>query len=147
MSLPSRGAWIEILKDFGSMHTVTVAPLAGSVDRNTNIYAIKDELAEVAPLAGSVDRNRKGKKTLTAPLVAPLAGSVDRNFINLQFIRAAVLSLPSRGAWIEMGTTGYSGQHRASLPSRGAWIEIQKASAARTPTRTSLPSRGAWIEI
>ena len=30
-----------------------VAPLAGSVDRNTDIYAIKDELAESLPSRGA----------------------------------------------------------------------------------------------
>ncbi len=33
-----------------------------------------------------------------------------------------------------------------SLPSRGAWIEIHQTTAGRSPC-PSLPSRGAWIEI
>ena len=105
MSLPSRGAWIEIYcqRVFGRLGA-QVAPLAGSVDRNVKM----DELVPlarvslpsrgawieipirpsqvshilVAPLAGSVDRNaglhlaRDGFQR-----VAPLAGSVDRNTI------------------------------------------------------------------
>ena len=80
-----------------------------------------------------------------------------------------VVSLPSRGAWIEIATVpnhvtiapsrsprGERGLKLYlyyitlspiwSLPSRGAWIEIimQQLSAAAF---TSLPSRGAWIEI
>ena len=35
----------------------------------------------------------------------------------------------------------------ASLPSRGAWIEIGRAPSGQTGCRWSLPSRGAWIEI
>ena len=78
-------------------------------------------------------------------------------------------SLPSRGAWIEigqgnantalgivaplagsvdrnfgllLGCFGFFG----SLPSRGAWIEIGSNCAAAKRPR-SLPSRGAWIEM
>ncbi len=79
-------------------------------------------------------------------------------------------SLPSRGAWIEIGL-GLSALHlldgrsphgerglksdgldpcrgavRRSLPSRGAWIEIEVAVTMNT-IKPSLPSRGAWIEI
>ena len=39
--------------------------------------------------------------------------------------RYQLRSLPSRGAWIEMGMTGGSSPASLSLPSRGAWIEIQ----------------------
>ena len=81
----------------------------------------------------------------------------------------ALPSLPSRGAWIEIGTEikhitmfdrrsphGERGlkfpRHRHladrqwSLPSRGAWIEITKPPHHYF-TIMSLPSRGAWIEI
>ena len=34
-----------------------------------------------------------------------------------------------------------------SLPSRGAWIEIRFAFAMICIGSSSLPSRGAWIEI
>ena len=36
----------------------TVAPLAGSVDRNDDAFFQRSFAAAVAPLAGSVDRNR-----------------------------------------------------------------------------------------
>ena len=35
---------------------------------------------------------------------------------------------------------------RMSLPARGAWIEIASINANNTDG-TSLPARGAWIEI
>ena len=78
-------------------------------------------------------------------------------------------SLPSRGAWIEIGSDPPEkakaevaplagsvdrnvvfvvqfGDDLASLPSRGAWIEIiRKVGVCNFPL--SLPSRGAWIEI
>ena len=34
-----------------------------------------------------------------------------------------------------------------SLPVRGAWIEILRTAAALSNTLASLPVRGAWIEI
>ena len=61
--------------------------------------------------------------------VAPLAGSVDRNLVLVQSVTVCVLSLPSRGAWIEISVrTGYSGSTGRSLPSRGAWIEMLTTS-------------------
>ena len=77
-SLPSRGAWIEIACSVGSMLAAAVAPLAGSVDRNTALALTAPALA-VAPLAGSVDRNISALKRTHRIRVAPLAGSVDRN--------------------------------------------------------------------
>ena len=79
-------------------------------------------------------------------------------------------SLPSRGAWIEIGDAGIHAVYNisrsphgerglkfpdlgdiahqvgGSLPSRGAWIEIA-LSIYGERRKQSLPSRGAWIEI
>ena len=89
-SLPSRGAWIETeyLKELSELRRV--APLTGSVDRNTYLARIASTLDLVAPLTGSVDRNRpfvtsrvdrnkSAQAAIQATQVAPLAGSVDRN--------------------------------------------------------------------
>ena len=56
------------------------------------------------------------------------------------------MSLPSRGAWIEILLTSQDVCEALSLPSRGAWIEIAIQEAERVGT-LSIPSRGAWIEI
>ena len=56
MSLPSRGAWIEIVPCRVYRSSDRVAPLAGSVDRNRHKLPTTIRLG-VAPLAGSVDRN------------------------------------------------------------------------------------------
>ena len=57
-------------------------------------------------------------------------------------------SLPSRGAWIEIGQElAVLVFHTMSLPSRGAWIEIISNRGLTLSTAQSLPSRGAWIEI
>ena len=57
------------------------------------------------------------------------------------------LSLPSRGAWIEIGVLVTCSPAAGSLPSRGAWIEIFRFCQWHKITSESLPSRGAWIEI
>ena len=79
------------------------------------------------------------------------------------------LSLPARGAWIEIRRAAGCGSPYRSLPARGAWIEISTGSrrsasiGCRSPQgerglksffprlpsacSMSLPARGAWIEI
>ena len=57
------------------------------------------------------------------------------------------LSLPVRGAWIEISAVALSQKIVASLPVRGAWIEITSSTRRRLPPCGSLPVRGAWIEI
>ena len=79
------------------------------------------------------------------------------------------MSLPVRGAWIEIAETQPGGLILRSLPVRGAWIEIARQTAfggtacGRSPCGErglkffaqiqkafrdkSLPVRGAWIEI
>ena len=59
VSLPSRGAWIEIRRAPLYRKAVWVAPLAGSVDRNLHGVKGGGAPAVVAPLAGSVDRNEE----------------------------------------------------------------------------------------
>ena len=79
LSLPSRGAWIEIAITMYENGERVVAPLAGSVDRNFKRCTESDTTDKVAPLAGSVDRNAVSRPPPPAAFVAPLAGSVDRN--------------------------------------------------------------------
>ena len=57
------------------------------------------------------------------------------------------LSLPVRGAWIEISSPVFCIACCASLPVRGAWIEIQIVSEVGKNDVVSLPVRGAWIEI
>ena len=60
--------------------------------------------------------------------------------------QCAIMSLPVRGAWIEISAARRISSVRSSLPVRGAWIEIRGRSEA-VPAYRSLPVRGAWIEI
>jgi len=57
------------------------------------------------------------------------------------------MSLPPRGAWIEMSIGSHIHQPCMSLPPRGAWIEIPSAACLAVRACASLPPRGAWIEI
>ena len=98
---------------------LTVAPLAGSVDRNLNTWPTKNKSSRVAPLAGSVDRNCAFATYLTSSPVAPLAGSVDRNKPLPDFGLYACGSLPSRGAWIEIGVYKQGSRWRARRSPRG----------------------------
>ena len=56
------------------------------------------------------------------------------------------MSLPARGAWIEIIASAIALASNSSLPARGAWIEIDRKALERGQ-RLSLPARGAWIEI
>ena len=58
-----------------------------------------------------------------------------------------ILSLLSRGAWIEMHDEKKLDGAVVSLLSRGAWIEIETATITSQTSGRSLLSRGAWIEI
>ena len=60
--------------------------------------------------------------------------------------RLKLLSLPLRGAWIEITMDLQAFINSKSLPLRGAWIEIP-CTALQPITYKSLPLRGAWIEI
>jgi len=89
---------------------------------------------------------------------------------NYFIFHAALLSLPARGAWIEMAYFSLSRSAMCgrsppgerglkflmqlyalflywSLPARGAWIEIFMSLVVTMPAIKSLPARGAWIEI
>ena len=59
---------------------------------------------------------------------------------------ADYLSLPVRGAWIEIWAAVSEFSAGWSLPVRGAWIEIRDCHCI-LPIKLSLPVRGAWIEI
>ena len=64
LSLPARGAWIEIPNTDEGLSAGGVAPREGSVDRNLLIIGLVI-LVLVAPREGSVDRNLTGVQTAT----------------------------------------------------------------------------------
>ena len=60
---------------------------------------------------------------------------------------ASLLSLPPRGAWIEILKMLKVTGTLESRPPRGAWIEIDITKISKYCSSLSLPPRGAWIEI
>ncbi len=57
------------------------------------------------------------------------------------------MSLPLRGAWIEISYAKCKNIIKMqSLPLRGAWIEIYEQGNVSSAL-VSLPLRGAWIEM
>ena len=87
-----------------------VAPLAGSVDRNTTVYTDYANYNRSLPSRGAWIEIADALNDNVGVFVAPLPGSVDRNSIGYDPIEFE--SLPSRGAWIEMGS---------SCPGRSFW--------------------------
>ena len=58
----------------------------------------------------------------------------------------ARLSLPVRGAWVEIFFSCAIFFNSKSLPVRGAWVEISKPPDVFGGFE-SLPVRGAWVEM
>ena len=61
--------------------------------------------------------------------------------------RCIILSLPPRGAWIEIGLRYYDLLERRSRSPRGERGLKSYILIPMTSTFVSLPPRGAWIEI
>ena len=139
-SLPSRGAWVEIV--------------GGNYECTAN---------QSLPSRGAwVEISGRGTSCIGKGSLPSRGAWVEISMAAMCL--ALTLSLPSRGAWVEMrdvlrrgrsprGERGLKSlscmippKTRRSLPSRGAWVEIALyALLAREPP--SLPSRGAWVEI
>ena len=103
MSLSARRAWIEIANFCRNRFCPTVALRKESVDRNRYVRCVESFYTTVAL--------RKE--------------SVDRNSTELANIRACILSLSARRAWIEIDVEAATGLFTASLSARRAWIEMQ----------------------
>ena len=169
-SLPSRGAWIEIWKILLS----TVQSESSLPSRGAWIEILATELAHSPFLRRSPHGERglksfscsarmrypsrrsphgeRGLKYLRGNCRRPRMGRSPHGERGLKSplqsgIRSMSMSLPSRGAWIEICRCARRRWTWApSLPSRGAWIEIGKRRGHPAGV-WSLPSRGAWIEI
>ena len=146
-SLPSRGAWIEIMGTGSSPR-----PCPSRSPRGERGLKYPPPLQGPQRPPGRSPRGERGLK-----------------FRGVGLRLEARASLPSRGAWIEIPRSPRPGLPPSSLPSRGAWIEIPRRtrSPPRRPGRSprgerglksswalrpsagppSLPSRGAWIEM
>ena len=124
MSLPVRGAWIEIC--------MSACPSASGRCRSPcGERGLKCDLLE---------------NLVKLRLSLPVRGA----WIEIPstcHTKNTALSLPVRGAWIEMLFMFVRIiEINASLPVRGAWIEIYNLLKEKAGF-SSLPVRGAWIEI
>ena len=146
VSLPVRGAWVEIKASISHVRLVESLPVRGAwVEITTSEYFfppttslpvrgawVEMELVSI-PRRPSVCRSPCGERGLKfrAGLVHEQLG----------------LSLPVRGAWVEMGLSCAGSGFALSLPVRGAWVEIGRWAAKNFLATVSLPVRGAWVEI
>ena len=88
-----------------------------------------------------------GDVNLSQFAVAPLTGSVDRNSPLVRPYWGSRSSLPSRGAWIEIGEDVDNCPNNTVAPLTGSVDRNTCQLVKMTKTMKSLPSRGAWIEI
>ena len=122
-SLPMRGAWIEIRLLCGHIARSSRRSPCGE----RGLKCIKS-----SSIFWLVCRSPCGERGLKSRIIT--------------IFITRIMSLPMRGAWIEIHFGVVSPDSRLSLPMRGAWIEIMLC-AWRSWSFLSLPMRGAWIEI
>ena len=110
-----------------------VAPLAGSVDRNISEDWVASETVEVAPLAGSVDRNGPVGVALDLVYVAPLAGSVDRN--DGAIAQGHGINVAPLAGSVDRNScfSAYSWIHFSSLPSRKKMATLDRGPLGVSP--------------
>ena len=125
MSLPVRGAWIEI---FSCRLFLPASPR-------------RSPCGERGLKSSGVGLHRQHRQSL------PVRGA----WIEMLFMPTRIKKHNSRSPCGERGLKYKNGwkvpQISASLPVRGAWIEMRIAIWSRYSVGTSLPVRGAWIEI
>ena len=122
-SLPTRGAWIEIFpRPRLNLERFCRSPHGER--------GLKCDLVDInLQSSGRSPHGERGLKSQTEYTVPRLK-----------------LSLPTRGAWIEIASIFDGKDVKSSLPTRGAWIEILFIQLL-IENSPSLPTRGAWIEM
>ena len=107
-SLPTRGAWIEISMLPYPRRTSRVAPHAGSVDRNQNVGYISEDGVVSLPTRGAWIEIGHHCRKYKIHHVAPHAGSVDRNLKDVFGVTEGSASLPTQGSWFERNGSNQS---------------------------------------
>ena len=169
MSLPIRGAWIEIC--YVVRGHIGIASRSPSGERGLKSVEccrishwrqslpIRGAWIEIALICGVSKRNRRrspsGERGLKLRRVALRGDGVGRSPSGergLKYVlghrrRVEAGSLPIRGAWIEIKTcNARSGQTCSRSPSGERGLKWHGRRKHRSK-RWSLPIRGAWIEI
>ena len=169
MSLPVRGAWVEISCSGGGRSAGGLSlPVRGAWVEIAHSCSMRRR---------SVCRSPCGERGLKLRKLLHNASSFSRSPCGERGLKSRLLgvrvctlpSLPVRGAWVEIGRGSASCRRKASLPVRGAWVEISATcpmtsmksrrspcgerglksaqSSRRYPLPLSLPVRGAWVEM
>ena len=145
-SLPTRGAWIEIVSPSVASGNASSLPTRGAwieirpyLSRPDPLWSLPTRGAWIEILCFDVDR---GSLCRRSP-----HGERGLKWRDRQGQQLYGGSLPTRGAWIEIPPLLGSAASAVSLPTRGAWIEIVGASGIVRRPVLSLPTRGAWIEM
>ena len=102
MSLPTRGAWIEI-------EIITATLRRGLLSLPTRGAWIEMD-GTLTPEARFDGRSPHGERGL--------------KYVRNKCFERSYPSLPTRGAWIEISRSNHRKGERQSLPTRGAWIEM-----------------------
>ena len=123
-SLPTRGAWIEMLSQKQFEY------IAGSLPTRGAWIEIQRKLCDRIRQICRSPRGERGLKSERSREQPGAAGRSPRGERGLKSktsdsVRDVYMSLPTRGAWIEIISCVVSAYRSKSLPTRGAWIEMQ----------------------
>ena len=126
MSLPARGAWIEIAVIRADISSFSSLPARGAWIEICSVIFLPPNTCCRSP------HGERGLKLRGAPGDELLPdrrsphGERGLKYILQLADIVSTQSLPARGAWIEIGPHGSKRKKYAgSLPARGAWIEIR----------------------
>ena len=148
MSLPVRGAWIEILNSLYGMCATESLPVRGAW------IEIRSSCKSGVSLSRRSPCGERGLKSHSRNCDAYFPGRSPCGERGLK----SVLSLVSALVLARRSPCGERGLKSPcrlclllpvfpSLPVRGAWIEIGRLMSSAASSAWSLPVRGAWIEI
>ena len=147
MSLPVRGAWIEIAQKALEAAGTQSLPVRGAWIEIPSVTA-STKLPSSLPVRGAwIEIFPFSIPPVNQSCRSP-CGERGLKYYIVDAAELEALSLPVRGAWIEIRQKRQRPARASrSLPVRGAWIEISPAGEASSGRCTSLPVRGAWIEM
>ena len=132
-SLPVRGAWIEMPCRKSRLFCWRSLPVRGAWIEMGTATCGNGEKARRSPCG---ERGLKSEKPPTLDAVTSSRSPCGERGLKYTFglVRCReTVSLPVRGAWIEIMTYSCDCSYSESLPVRGAWIEILPVSPS-SPT-------------
>ena len=146
LSLPTRGAWIEISMSISVTTLCSVAPHTGSVDWN------QDYMDLLEYQCGRSPHGERGLKSLWCGGlritldVAPHTGSVDWNFLPFAINLLLCCRSPHGERGLKFPTPRRLSASAGRSPHGERGLKWQYNQEQKQAYK-SLPTRGAWIEI